>query len=132
VEGTFTADQARIYDVVFAAQEAAIRKIRPGVTVREVHETARDVIRKAGYIDDFIHGTSHHLGLDVHDVADYGLPLEAGMVITVEPGIYLPDVEIGVRIEDDVLVTKDGYRLLSSEIPRERRAVEEWVARARK
>ncbi len=131
VSGTFTPEQAEIYDIVFEAQSKAIAAVRPGVTVREIHEIARDVIRETGYIDDFIHGTSHHLGLDVHDVADYGTPLEPGMVITVEPGIYLPDRDIGVRIEDDVLVTRNGYRLLSRNIPRERKDVEAWVQKAR-
>jgi Xaa-Pro aminopeptidase len=132
VDGAFTPEQAEVYDIVLAAQQAAIDAIKPGVTVREIHEIARDVIRKAGYVDDFIHSTSHHLGLDVHDVADYGIPLAPGMVITVEPGIYLPDEAIGVRIEDDVLVTEGGHRLLSKEIPRERAAVEAWLAEARK
>ena len=132
VDGVFTPEQAEIYDIVFEAQSKGIAAVKPGVTVREVHEIARNVIREAGYIDDFIHGTSHHLGLDVHDVADYGMPLEPGMVITVEPGIYLPHRKIGVRIEDDVLVTRNGYRLLSKDIPRERKAVEQWVQDMRK
>lgn len=131
VDGTFTPEQAKVYDVVLEAQKAAIAAVKPGVTVREVHEIARNVIRKAGYIDDFIHGTSHHLGLDVHDVADYGMPLKPGMVITIEPGIYLPDSEIGVRIEDDVLVTRNGSRVLSAEIPRTRADVEAWIKSAR-
>jgi Xaa-Pro aminopeptidase len=131
VDGSFTPEQARIYDIVLEAQDAAIAAVRPGVTVREVHETARDVIREAGYVDDFIHSTSHHLGLGTHDAADYGIPLAPGMVITVEPGIYLPEEAIGVRIEDDVLVTEDGHRVLSAEIPRERKAVEAWVQRVR-
>jgi Xaa-Pro aminopeptidase len=132
VDGTFTPEQAAIYDIVLRAQNAAIDAVRPGVTVREVHEVARDVIRKAGYVDDFIHSTSHHLGLDVHDAADYGIPLAPGMIITVEPGIYLPGREIGVRIEDDVLVTRNGHRLLSGDIPRERKAVETWVQSTRR
>ncbi|MBI3871735.1 MAG: M24 family metallopeptidase, partial [candidate division Zixibacteria bacterium] len=132
IDGTFTPEQAKIYDIVLAAQNAAIAVIKPGATVRDVNEAARDVIRKAGHIDDFIHSTSHHVGIDVHDVADYGLPLRAGMVITVEPGIYLPGPAIGVRIEDDILVTKTGYRILSEKIPRERTAVEQWLAAARK
>jgi len=132
VDGTFSPEQARIYDIVLAAQNAAIDAVKPGMTVREVHEIAREVIRKAGYVDEFIHGTSHHLGLDVHDVADYGIPLEPGMVITVEPGIYLQGQGIGVRIEDDVLVTRNGHRLLSGNIPRARADVEAWVAGARK
>lgn len=131
VDGKFTPQQAKIYDIVFRAQEAGIAAVKPGVTMREIHEIARDVIREAGYIDDFIHGTSHHLGLDVHDAADYATPLAPGMIITVEPGIYLPDIDIGVRIEDDVLVTKRGHRLLSKNIPRERAAVEAWIAEAR-
>jgi Xaa-Pro aminopeptidase len=72
------------------------------------------------------------LGLDVHDAADYGIPLAPGMIITVEPGIYLPGREIGVRIEDDVLVTRNGHRLLSGDIPRERKAVETWVQSTRR
>ena len=132
VDGTFTEEQAEIYDIVLAAQNAGIAAVRPGATMREVDEAAREVIRKAGFADDFIHSTSHHLGLDVHDVADYGVPLQPGMVITVEPGIYLPDREIGVRIEDDVLVTRNGHRVLSKDIPREREAVEAWVQENRK
>lgn len=131
VDGKFTPEQAKIYDIVLEAQNAGIAAVKPGVTVLEVHEIARDVIRRAGYVDDFIHGTSHHLGLDVHDVADYGKPLAPGMVITVEPGIYLPDLDIGVRLEDDILVTETGNRVLSAAIPRERKAVEAWVVRAR-
>ena len=72
------------------------------------------------------------LGIDVHDVADYAMPLAPGMVITVEPGIYLPDSGIGVRIEDDVLVTDRGHRVLSEDIPRERAAVEKWIQAARR
>ena len=132
VDGRFTHEQVQIYDIVLAAQKAAIKAIKPGVTIREIHETARDIIREAGYVDEFIHGTSHHLGLDVHDVADYGLPLKPGMVITVEPGIYLPDEEIGVRIEDDVLVTETGFRVLSNQIPKERKDIEVWMQRARR
>lgn len=130
VDGRFSPEQADIYDIVLAAQKAAFRAVRPGATVQDVDDAARSVIREAGYIDTYIHGTSHHLGLDVHDTADYGMPLQPGMVITVEPGIYLPDLQIGIRIEDDVLVTRDGCRILSQQIPRERKAVEAWMAAA--
>ena len=132
VDGRFTHEQVQVYDIVLAAQKAAIKAIKPGVTIREIHEIAKDTIREAGYVDAFIHSTSHHLGLDVHDVADYGLPLEPGMVITVEPGIYLPDEKIGVRIEDDVLVTETGYRILSNQIPQERKDVEAWITRVKR
>ena len=96
-----------------------------------IDNIARDVIRSAGFADEFIHGTSHFLGVEVHDVGDYWQPLAPGMVITVEPGIYLPDEMIGVRIEDDVLVTQNGNRVLSSQIPKEVADVESWVMRAR-
>ena len=66
----------------------------------------------------YIHGVSHHLGLDVHDPGDRNRPLEPGMVVTVEPGIYIPEEKLGVRIEDDVLVTADGYKILSGSLPR--------------
>ncbi len=132
IDGKFSAKQARIYDIVLKAQNAAIDAIKPGITLREIDEIARGIIRQAGYADDFIHSTSHHLGLAVHDLSDAWMPLAPGMVITVEPGIYLRDLEIGVRIEDDVLVTEKGHKILSAQIPRERTAVEEWLAGERK
>jgi Xaa-Pro aminopeptidase len=132
IDGKFSAEQAKIYDIVLKAQNAAIAAIKPGITLREIDDIARDIIRQAGYADDFIHSTSHHLGLAVHDLSDSWMPLAPGMVITVEPGIYLPDLEIGVRIEDDILVTEKGHRILSAQIPRDRTAVEEWLAGERK
>lgn len=131
VDGRFTSEQAEIYDLVLKAQRAAIEKIRPGVTYYEIDEAARTVFREAGHIDDYWHSTGHHLGIDTHDPADYGMPLESGMVITVEPGIYLPDMQFGIRIEDDVLVTDDGYRVLSAQIPKEREEVEAWISAMR-
>lgn len=117
--GKFSPEQRKIYAIVLRAQEAAMAKIKPGAFVREdVHEAARRVIEEAGYGEYFIHGTSHFIGLEVHDVGDYGQPLKPGMVISVEPGIYIPEKGIGVRIEDDVLVTKTGYKLLTAGIPR--------------
>jgi len=131
VDGRFTRAQALIYDIVLDAHKAVIGAIKPGATIPELLDIARDVIRRAGYIDEFIHGISHHLGLDTHDAADNGLPLEPGMVITVEPGIYLPNEKTGVRIEDDVLVTETGCRILSNQIPREKKDVEAWIAGAK-
>ncbi len=120
VSGKFSPEQRKIYEIVLRAQKAAMAKVKPGAYVREdVHAEARRVIEEAGYGEYFIHGTSHFIGLDVHDVGDYGSPLQAGMVISVEPGIYLPEQGIGVRIEDDVLVTKNGFELLTGHIPRE-------------
>jgi len=77
------------------------------------------------------HGVSHHLGLDVHDPGDRTRPLEPGMVITVEPGLYIPEEKIGVRIEDDVLVTKDGYKLLTARLPRTADEIEKLMAEGR-
>lgn len=118
VSGTFTAAQRRVYDAVLRAQEAGIAAVRPGARVRDVHAAARRVLEEEGLARHFFHGTSHWLGLDVHDVGDYDTPLAPGMVLTVEPGAYIAEDEIGVRIEDDVLVTEDGCELLSSGMPR--------------
>jgi Xaa-Pro aminopeptidase len=118
VSGTFSPRQEEIYQVVLAAQEAGIRAVKPGATMRQVHAAARAVIAEAGYGEFFSHGTSHWLGLDVHDVGAYSRPLEPGMVLTVEPGIYIAAESLGVRIEDDVLVTADGARVLSAGVPR--------------
>jgi len=118
VSGTFTPRQREIYEIVLRAQRAGIAAVKPGVRVRDVHRAAAKVIADAGYRAAFPHGTSHWLGMDVHDVGDYSRVLEPGMVLTVEPGIYLADEALGVRIEDDVLVTKDGGRVLSARGPR--------------
>jgi Xaa-Pro aminopeptidase len=132
VDGKFSEEQAEIYDIVLAAQQAGIDAVKPGATYYDIDEAARDVLRQAGYIDDYWHGTGHHLGLSTHDPADYGAPLEPGMVITIEPGIYLPEKGFGIRIEDDVLVTENGSRVLSSAIPKTRTEVEAWMAEAKK
>ena len=83
-----------------------------------------DLCAPRNCVEHFVHGLSHWLGMRVHDVGDYRTPLEPGMVLTVEPGIYLPEEQIGVRIEDDILVTPDGYELLSAAAPRRAEEVE--------
>jgi Xaa-Pro aminopeptidase len=117
VTGKIPPKLERIYRVVLNAQEQAIAAIRPGVTCEQVDRVARDIITKAGYGSNFGHGLGHGLGLQVHEAPRLGakqtLKLEPGMVVTVEPGIYLPDWG-GVRIEDDVLVTKSGQEVLTS------------------
>ncbi|MBI4615689.1 MAG: aminopeptidase P family protein [Planctomycetes bacterium] len=128
VSGRFSKRQKEIYDLVLAAQEAGIATCRPGKTVHEVHAAAERVLARAGMAEHFWHGTSHWLGLDVHDVGDYSQPLEPGMVLTVEPGIYLPNEELGVRIEDDVLVTDGDPLVLSGWIPRKTDEIETWMA----
>ena len=111
----------RIYHTVLVAQEAAIRAIQPGTLLSEIDHAARSVIAKAGFGKFFSHGLGHGFGLQVHESIRMSKgqdrPLKVGMVVTVEPGIYLPG-QGGVRIEDDVLVTRDGCRLLSS-LPRD-------------
>lgn len=126
VSGRFTPRQKEIYNIVLAAQEAALKRVRPGVTFDSIHRAAVETIDSRGRDRQgrrlgryFIHGTGHHLGLEVHDpVSDRSRPLEPGMVITIEPGIYIPEENLGVRIEDDVLVTRDGCRNLSRGLPR--------------
>ena len=117
VTGRISPKLERIYGVVLRAQEQAIAAIRPGVLMSEVDATARQVIGKAGYAKQFGHGLGHGFGLEIHEAprlaAHQDRPLKPGMVVTVEPGIYLPNWG-GVRIEDDILVTRDGHEVLSS------------------
>ncbi len=130
VDGRFTDDQRAIYEVVLRAQEAAIARVRPGAIYRDdVHRTAQRVIEEAGYGDYFIHGTSHFIGLEVHDAGIYEEPLAPGQIISVEPGIYLPGRSMGVRIEDMVLVKEGGAEILSAGIPRTIAEIEAAMAR---
>ncbi|GAA1153000.1 aminopeptidase P family protein [Ornithinicoccus hortensis] len=165
VNGTFSETQRKVYDAVLEAQEAGLAAAKPGNTFKDVHAAAIRVIatklHEWGLLPDgvtieqtldpehgqfhrrwMVHGTSHHLGIDVHDCAlalreDYMEgTLTPGMVLTVEPGLYFKaDDElvpeeyrgIGVRIEDDVVITEDGHRNLSSALPRTADEVEAWV-----
>jgi Xaa-Pro aminopeptidase len=117
VSGRFTARQRLVYDTVLRAQSAAIRACRPGTHMSAVDRAARKIIEAAGFGDFFSHGIGHHLGLEVHD-SDPATPLEPGMVVTIEPGIYIQSEAIGVRIEDDVLVTRGAPRVLTAHIPK--------------
>ena len=145
VTGKFTGRQKEIYNVVLGAQKAALAAVKPGVLLGSsrnqvgLHKVAADYINSHGKDLEgnplgkyFIHGLGHHVGLDVHDAFDPALPLEEGMVITLEPGIYIPQENIGIRIEDMVLVTKDGGKLLSGSLPREADEVEKFMSEARK
>lgn len=129
VTGSFSPREKELYELVLKASDAAIQKVRVGADYYDdVHLTAKGVLEDAGYAEYFIHGTGHFLGLDVHDAGDYEKPLKAGVVITVEPGIYMPEEGIGIRIEDDVLVTKDGPVVLSRRIPRTVQEIEDAMA----
>jgi len=141
VGAPFTKRQKEIYEIVLGAQNAVIAAIKPGVYLSRPYpgnltSIALDYINTHGKDlhgeplgKYFIHGVSHHVGLEVHDATDFSIPLAEGNVITVEPGIYIPDENIGVRIEDMVLVTKDGAQLLSGALPREANQVEKALGR---
>jgi Xaa-Pro aminopeptidase len=144
--GVFSPEQKQIYDIVLEAQEAGIRECRKGNEFRAPHKAAVKVVKKKlmelgiiqkeeDYVKYFFHGTSHYLGLDVHDAGLYG-NLAVGNVITVEPGIYIPEGSpcdpkwwnIGVRIEDDVLITAGEPDVLSGKIPKTTEAIEKTMA----
>lgn len=171
VNGKFSRAQAEIYQIVYDAQEAGAKVARPGALVSDVNRAATEVIKdgllKLGLITDrnsnqyriwFMHGTSHWLGMNVHDVGNYGTRLEPGMVFTNEPGIYVrPDAldnlpktpenekfiaavkpafekykSIGVRIEDDMLITPGGVKWLTEALPRRMSEIEDFIARGRR
>ena len=128
IDGRFTERQRQVYEAVLHAQDAAIALCKPGALLADIHARTYESIEGDGFAEHFVHGTGHHLGLETHDVGDVHRPLEPGVVITIEPGIYLTDEEIGVRIEDDVLITEDGHRVLSAAIPREVEEIESVLA----
>src|SRR5262249_22234676 len=122
VGGKFSEEQAKVYRAVYQAQEDIFAAIRPGVSMSDLGKVAEESLRKAGYLDKFIHGFGHFLGLNVHDVGLYDAPIPVGAVFTVEPGIYLPEHGFGVRIEDEVLMLPNGkWRLLTADFPRKLR-----------
>jgi len=158
--GRFSTAQRQAYDLVLAAQLAAIEEVKPGNHWNDPHDAAvrvltegmvelgilkgdpEELIKDQDYTKYYMHRTGHWIGMDVHDVGDYKLDgewrmLEPGMVMTVEPGLYLPAEmrglpkkwwNIGIRIEDDVLVTKDGYEVLSKDAPKQADEIEELMA----
>lgn len=144
--GKYSPEQKIIYDIVLEAQLAGIAKCKKGNEFRDPHKAALAIIKKRlkalgiiqkeeDYVQYFFHGTSHYLGLDVHDAGLYG-PLEVGNVITVEPGIYIPAGSpcdpkwwnIGVRIEDDILITAGEPENLSGAVPKTTEAIEKTMA----
>lgn len=136
ISGKFTERQKAVYEAVLRVQKEIIAMIRPGVQLMSLQIKTRELIAEElkglGLIEDasevvkyYMHGVSHFLGMDTHDVGGREAVLEEGNVITVEPGIYIPEESLGVRIEDDVLVTADGYCVLSQNIPKEVSEIEE-------
>jgi len=162
VSGKFSEPQRKLYNVVLNAQEAALAVLKPGVTMPEAYSACAQVlvaglvklgilvgdtnilIKELAFRPYFMHGLGHWLGLDVHDMGDYQVngkprPLEPGMVITVEPGIYIPsDADcpaayrgIGIRIEDDILITKQGYENLTATVPKSIEGIEALMSSGR-
>ena len=130
VSGRFNKRQKEIYSIVLQALEASIKVVKAGCTFQQIDVASRKIITKAGYGDHFIHGIGHHLGLEVHDATPKG-SLKAGAIITIEPGIYIPDENLGVRIEDDVIVGPKGPVVLTRRIPKTIAAIEKAMAAGR-
>jgi len=147
VNGRYSPRQKDVYNAVLRVQKAAIKMLRPGTILKQYHKEVgllmQDELVKLKLIDKtdiknqdpkwpaykkyFMHGTSHFLGLDTHDVGNWDLPMEEGNVFTCEPGIYILEEGIGVRIEDDILITKKGNTNLMKNIPKEVEEIEELM-----
>jgi Xaa-Pro aminopeptidase len=142
--GKFTARQREIYDIVLGAQNAALAALKPGMDLcrkgdKSVFKISYDYINSHGKDlhgkplgQYYIHGLGHNIGLNVHDPGEYCKPLQPGMVVTMEPGIYIPEESLGVRVEDDVLITETGYKFLSERLPRDPDQIEKIMADAAK
>jgi Xaa-Pro aminopeptidase len=125
--GRFSPEQARMYQIVLESQKAALAKVRPGASFGAIADAAKEVLARHDLLKYLPHGISHYVGMSTHDVGDI-VPLEPGVVLTVEPGIYVPEKNVGIRIEDTVLVTRDGYEVLSRDVPKEIREIEKLMA----
>ena len=137
VNGKFSPRQKEIYNIVLKGQELMFKTMKPGITTRECNQILvkyyEEELMRIGLISRpedvskyYFHGVSHHLGLDCHDLCDY-TPLKPGSVISNEPGLYIPEEQIGIRIEDDVLITEDGCECLSQEILKSVDDIEEFM-----
>jgi Xaa-Pro aminopeptidase len=144
VSGTFTPEQRKIYEIVLEANKAAIAAVKPGVMLADVHRAAFEVIDRAGYGKYLIHGTNHTLNGGVERTpfaaglvperpavpfSGNDRPVAVGTMFTIEPGIYLPEKQIGIRIEDDVVVTATGCEVLTAAAPKEIAEIERLVRR---
>lgn len=142
VNGKFSDRQRLIYNIVLRGQEVVFNNIKPGITTKELNQIlikyyAKE-LKDIGLIKEdsevskyYYHGVSHHIGLDTHDLCDYG-PLKAGCIISNEPGLYIEEEGIGVRIEDDILVTENGAINLSKDIIKDPDEIEEFIKNNRK
>ena len=140
VNGKFTERQKSIYNLVMKAHDGVVDMIKPGLDFKELNNRCKEILTEGlmelGLIDEaegltkyYYHGVSHFLGLDTHDVGHRDRSLEAGMVLTVEPGLYIAEDNIGIRIEDNVLVTDSGCEVLSKDIIRDVEAIEAFMSK---
>ena len=140
VNGKFTNRQKQVYNVVLRAQEAVTAIARPGIMFSVLNETAKNILAdgciELGLIKEsselskyYFHGVSHYLGLDTHDVGSRDIELKPGMVVTNEPGLYIEEENIGIRIEDDLLITEDGCENLSKQIIKTVEEIEEFMGK---
>jgi Xaa-Pro aminopeptidase len=118
VSGRFTDAQRKAYQATLDAQKAIIAAIRPGVTRDTVRTIAEDIFRTQGFDPRYAY-VGHYVGLSVHDVGDWSLPFEAGMVMAIEPIIDIPEQQLHIRVEDTILVTPNGAEILSTGLPKE-------------
>jgi len=129
IGGKFNDRQKQVYEVVLGSLKAATAALRPGVTLAEMTALAKKYMDDHGGLGKyFVHGIGHHVGLDVHDLSTTE-PLQSGAVVTLEPGIYIPEENLGIRIEDILVVTKEGAQVLSGGLPKEAAEIEKAMAR---
>ncbi len=131
VNGHFTKRQRQIYTAVYDAQQAGIKLHKPGASVHSINEDMNRLLTESlavlglkGELSEYYPHISHHLGLDIHDTGSARVIFEPGMVVTCEPGLYLKEEGIGVRLEDDILITENGYKNLSKNIPSDPELIE--------
>ena len=145
VSGRFTDRQRKVYDAVLSVMRDAMNLLRPGVSLHEYHKEVGDLMTaqllELGLIDQhdvakqnpawpaykkyFMHGTSHFIGLDVHDVGLWHEPIQAGHIFTVEPGIYIQEEGLGIRLENDIVIRDQGFDDLMGDIPVDAEAIED-------
>ena len=140
VNGKYTERQRQVYDIVLEANRTVLKEAKPGMTTVDLNNICKKVLAagciRLGLIEKeeeisryYMHGVSHHLGIDVHDVTvDFNKKLRPGAIISDEPGLYIDEWEIGIRIEDDLLITEDGAVCLSEEIMRDADEIEAYMA----
>ena len=127
--GVFSKKQLKLYEVVLEASEIAIKNVKTGVSISELNQLLKEFYEKKGLNDFNFHGVSHHLGLDVHEEGNLDEPLPENSVITIEPGLYDQKENIGIRIEDDVLVKNDGAQVLSKDLIKDTVQIEKQMAK---